>query len=258
MADIKDDLSEPERRALVQRIAERGTRSETIKETTVKPSYDYSKAAEAAIAGDPVDLPPAALAELTDTVSAPAADASRYANAQAEIFKRGQGRELATGQQFFDDKETQVQATNFKIAEYDEDMRAAAAERAAAASRGRSYGGGSTPSFSFDPGVYEEEEADTGVSTDNFNGHLNENQTENFFTAVDTLGPFAGGAEQVVVTMKAQGSSWDEIRNAMVQSFTNNGIDGRAMWNFIQGMQAAYFPDTYGRGSGGPGPGGRF
>ena len=50
---LNEEMNEPDRRALVQRIAERGSRSQETADTATQPSQDYSAAAEAAFEGDP-------------------------------------------------------------------------------------------------------------------------------------------------------------------------------------------------------------
>ncbi len=126
---LNTEMSEPDRRALVKRIAERGSRSEEIKETTVQPSVDYSAAAEAAFAGDPVELPPAATDALSETVNKSANAASRYAEAQRAIFARGRGREAAYGNEFLDDTKIQIEATNTDLKKYEQDLAKAEAAR---------------------------------------------------------------------------------------------------------------------------------
>jgi hypothetical protein len=141
---IDTEMSEAERRDLVRQLAGRKARSEELAETTAAPSYDYSQAAMAATAADPVELPPEAMAELGDTVGAPAADAKRYADAQAAIFQRGQDREGAYGNAYYDRMGQMAGAINHQLTQYDADLAEAEAARAAASSYGGGYGGSSS------------------------------------------------------------------------------------------------------------------
>ena len=120
--EVSPDITEAERRDLVRRIALRGSRGRDLAEATVAPSRDFSAAAEAAIAADPVELSPVAMSDLGEMVNAPTAEAARFAEAQREIFRRGQERELAAGQRYFDDARTVTEATNFALAEYEDQL----------------------------------------------------------------------------------------------------------------------------------------
>ena len=120
--EVSQDITEAERRDLVRRIALRGSRGRDLVEQTVAPSQDFSAAAEAAIAADPVQFSATTMDELSEIVNAPTVDAARYAEAQREVFRRGQERELAGGQQYFDDARTVTEATNFALGEYEDQL----------------------------------------------------------------------------------------------------------------------------------------
>ena len=146
---VSKEATEAERRQLVKNIAERGTRAYDAVETTVAPSRDYSKAARAAVAADPVELPPSAQAELGEITDAPAQTASRYSEALRSIFGQGRDRELAYGNQFYDDAGTVIDATNRELSEHEADLikarelqAAALREQEAAAAARRTGGGG--------------------------------------------------------------------------------------------------------------------
>jgi len=136
---LDPELSEPERRDLVRRITERGSRGYQAEETTVQPSVDYAAAAEAAVRADPVVLPPSAQEELAGITGQVADEAQRFAAAQREIFERGRQRELEAGQRYFDQGALVREATDFALARYseqlaeDERRRQEAARRAASA-----------------------------------------------------------------------------------------------------------------------------
>jgi len=119
---LDPELSEPERRDLVRRITERGSRGYQAEETTVQPSVDYAAAAEAAVRADPVVLPPSAQEELAGITGQVADEAQRFAAAQREIFERGRQRELEAGQQYFDQGALVREATDFALARYSEQL----------------------------------------------------------------------------------------------------------------------------------------
>lgn len=146
MADprkLDPELSEPERRDLVRNISQRGSDGYEIRDTTVQPSTDYAAAAEATMLADPVVLPEAARAELAGITSAVAEEANRFAEAQRAIFARGQDREMAAGQTYYDQGDMVRDATDFGLARYSESLAAAEEERrrraAAAAAASRSF-----------------------------------------------------------------------------------------------------------------------
>ncbi len=126
---LDPELSEPERRDLVRRMTERGSRAARAEETTVRPSIDYAAAAEAAVRADPVVLPPSAQEELAGITGAVADEAGRFAAAQREIFERGRQRELGAGQRFFDQGALVREAQDFALARYSEQLAEADAER---------------------------------------------------------------------------------------------------------------------------------
>jgi hypothetical protein len=131
---LDPELSEPERRDLVRRITERGSRAARAEETTVRPSRDYAAAAEAAVRADPVVLPPSAQEELAGITGAVADEAGRFAAAQREIFDRGRQRELEAGQRFFDQGALVREAQDFALARYSEQLAEAERRRQAALS----------------------------------------------------------------------------------------------------------------------------
>lgn len=137
MADprkLDPELSEPERRDLVRRITERGSRAARAEETTVQPSVDYAAAAEAAVRADPVVLPPSAQEELAGITGAVSEEAGRFAAAQREIFGRGRQRELEAGQRYFDQGALVREAQDFALARYAEQLAEAERQRQAALS----------------------------------------------------------------------------------------------------------------------------
>lgn len=138
--ELSDSLTEPDRRALVRNIAARGRRGYEIKKETVQPSVDYAAAAEAAMRADPVELPPAAQAELSDRAQAASTDAERFAEAQRAIFNRSAQRELDYNNKYYDQASTTIDATNFQLNKFAEEI-----ARRAAARRGGGGGGFSLP-----------------------------------------------------------------------------------------------------------------
>ena len=242
---ISTELSEPERRKLVKNIAERGSAGHRIKEETVQPSYDYAAAAEAAIAADPVELPPAAAEELSGMATQVSGDANRYAEAQRAIFERGQQRELDYGNAFYDRKVQQHEATNVQLSE----LQAELAEARKAALRGRGsgldaetkdaivdVGAGVTAGIgdflrslqpTLPPGVTPEdiERAGKGQETlgedwafmaeDTFNGLV-----ENGFTEIEAI---------------------TEVRKFLI----NEGFPAGDVIGFLRGLQLIYSPDTF-------------
>lgn len=137
---VSEGLTEAARRDLVERIAERGTRGYETVETTTQPSRDYAAAAQAAVAADPVELPPAAQAALAELTGAPAETANLYAEAQRAIFAAGQAREAEMGNQYYDDTQRQIGAHNFELDEYAGALEEAERFRVEAQRRARSAG----------------------------------------------------------------------------------------------------------------------
>ena len=202
--ELDREMSEPDRRKLVKRLAERGTATEEIAETTIAQTRDYSAAAEAAFQGDPVQLPQAAQEALSETVQAPAEAGAKYAAAQRSIFGAGQGRELAAGHQFLDDTKTTVEATSYALGEYDEQLAEDKAARAAAASSRRR-----TPSTS---DFWRPTGDDTAEATREPVERLNRAQTwvQSHGTVVDPSSGPQGNAD------------FDEAFNIMADAFMND------------------------------------
>jgi hypothetical protein len=216
---ISKEITEPERRDLVRRIAERGSKGYEIKEETVKPSVDYSQAAAATFAADPVELPPEALADLNATTGQSAADAQRYAEAQRAIFAAGQQRELAMGNEFFDDAQIVTEATNFGLAQYAQELQEA---------RSTSGSGGSGVLSTANPvaGLLEA---------------LHPDQQKRTLDAIDAYGPtWNQDVDDTLADAQARGMTYQEavafVRNAMRDS----GIPARDVEDYLQAVEAAW------------------
>ena len=133
MAKTIGTSAEREKRDLVANIAARGREGYKAKEATVKPTQDLAAAASAAVSADPVQLPPEAMASLTATSGAPAADAHKYAEAQRAIFESGRGREQEyMGERYGAGQERLVAGTNYALDQYGKDLAEAEAARRAA------------------------------------------------------------------------------------------------------------------------------
>lgn len=198
MADprkLDPELSEPERRDLVRRIAERGARGYDIKEQTVQPSVDYAAAAQAAVAADPVVLPTAAQEELAGITGAVSEEAGRFAEAQRAIFERGRQRELEAGQRYFDQGEIVREATDYGLARYAEQLAEAAeaARRRSALSAPESLWtpyadetgtGGTQPLLSVATGLHGPRQAILEPVRDEPPGEQVNAAYENFFTTL--------------------------------------------------------------------------
>ncbi len=118
MAELDRNMSEGERRDIVRALANRTARSGEILETTVQPQYDYAAAAQAAMAADPVDIPPEALADLSARTNAPSEAGSLYAEAQRAIFEAGRGREGEYNDDWMNAQQGVVDASQFALDEY--------------------------------------------------------------------------------------------------------------------------------------------
>ena len=142
---VSSGLTEDERRALVRRVSERGSAGYRAMETATAPVRDYAAAADAAVAADPVELPPAATQALSELTGRPVESSDRYAEAQRSIFEQAAQRELDYGNQYYDDVQRQIAAHNRQLDDYALALQQQADAAAAAAYRGRGGRGGSDP-----------------------------------------------------------------------------------------------------------------
>lgn len=183
MAELDRNMSESDRRDIVRAIAGRKERGYEIKETTVQPQYDYAAAARAAVASDPVELPPAGEADLAAMTGAPSEAGSKYAEAQRAIFESGQGRELGYGNEWMDAQQGVVDASVFALNEY---QAAVDAARAAADAYAAGSGSGAADEFVPSPFTDVNHPLTGATGTEKF-------QQGNIYVQRDTAlhGPFA-------------------------------------------------------------------
>jgi len=137
---LDKEITEIERRRLVKSLAASGTRGQEQRDTSVQTTTDYSAAAADIFAGDPVQLSATAEQSLVDTANEPVESGTRYADAQQAIFDRSRQRSADSNNQYLDDHGTTIEAQQYKLAQYEEDLLKAQQD---ALSR-RGYAGGPT------------------------------------------------------------------------------------------------------------------
>lgn len=257
---LDPELSEPERRDLVRRITERGSRGYQAEETTVQPSVDYAAAAEAAVRADPVVLPPSAQEELAGITGQVSEEAGRFAAAQREIFERGRQRELEAGQRYFDQGALVREAQDFALARYseqlaeDERRRQEAARRAASAFQSfyqppQADPGDSAPGpvAMASPGLAGPLRAVRGVDPDmvdaayeNFFARLPEDQIDDANLLTQAYDDLFEEAMDLTQDYIATGRSEAETRKLLAE-----GLDGAGMATYDADRMAGYIVTAY-------------
>lgn len=136
---IDADVSEIERRKLVQDIADRGWSATQRLRRTNRENVQFREAVTNR--PDPLDLGAAAQAELSGMVDQEYEDGRKYLQALYDIFGKSRTAQAEYGQTFLGpDTDRMVTAANSALSEYEQALAAQEYARAAAA-RGRSRGG---------------------------------------------------------------------------------------------------------------------
>lgn len=265
MAELDRNMSESDRRDIVRAIAGRKERGYEIKETTVQPQYDYAAAARAAVASDPVELPPAGEADLAAMTDAPSEAGSKYAEAQRAIFESGQGRELGYNNEWMDAQQGVVDASVFALNEYQAAVDAARANALAAAATSASASG-LTPRLPDGPGTGP----DTGDNPlDPWWSMLTTGQQDRLASVVqthtDTVAMFAEQGDAAFQHYLDSGYTWEQARREVYTYLTtekqlspNEAVDllslYTAKWESVfKGQEITYDPAA-GMGPGITGP----
>jgi hypothetical protein len=265
MAELDRNMSEGERRDIVRALATRTDRGHEIKETTVQPQYDYAAAAQAAMAADPVDIPPEALADLSARTNAPSEAGSLYAEAQRAIFEEGRGREGEYSDVWFDDHQGVVDASVFALDEYRAAVDAARAN-ALAASATSASASGLTPRLPDGPGTGP----DTGDNPlDPWWSMLTTGQQDRLASVVqthtDTVDMFDAQSDAAFQHYLDSGYTWEQARREVYTYLTtekqlspNEAMDllslYTAKWESVfKGQEITYDPAA-GMGPGITGP----
>jgi len=232
MAELDRNMSESDRRDIVRAIAGRKERGYEIKETTVQPQYDYAAAARAAVASDPVELPPAGEADLAAMTGAPSEAGAKYAEAQRAIFESGQDRELGYGNEWMDAQQGVVDASVFALNEYQAAVDAARAN-ALAASATSARASGLTPRLPDGPGTGLNPRLSDGTETGlDTGGHpldpwwsmLTTDQQDRLIsvaqTHTDTVDMFAEQGDATFQHYLDSGYTWEQARREVYRYLT--------------------------------------
>lgn len=139
---VREDSGEQGRRDLVADIARRGSAAYAARDTATAGVQGLQADAEAQIALAPVDLNKAQADALAAMSGEAVADTEQFAEAQRSIYAGGQARELAYGNEYYDDTATVGKSINASLGRYEEALQAQEAERLANQRRI-----GSTPSL---------------------------------------------------------------------------------------------------------------
>lgn len=216
--------AEQAKRNAVKRLIASGKGGYKDAETATAGNADLAAAGAATVSGDPVDLGAAAQATASAISAAPSADANRYAEATRVIFEdQAKSRGATSMRRLGDEWDTQVEASNFALSEYDKELAAAEAARR----RGGSYGGSGSGTPTLDiPGE------------PSFSENFTDQDLRRSDVAWQNIGDEAAQAvENAARASLAAGNDWPSTASVIYRDMIRQGYLGPEITDYLRFLE---------------------